>query len=363
MKLAFVGDVMLGDHPVCFGHGVRSQAIKQGLGALLSDASAVFREHDAVIGNLETVLSAQGEEPRNLQALEFRGQPSFAAVLFESGFTALSLANNHILEHGSDAFKETVETLNIQGLQVLGLMGSAQGLDPVPLHREPNVVVLACSMRPEVYAAKNDHYAQPEAATLISEVARQAQTDRVVIVSLHWGREYQSFPSPDQRTLAHALIDAGATLVVGHHPHVMQPVESYSHGLIAYSLGNFLFDSWLPDCKKSKILSVELEGRNIKHWQMHAFRQSAEHLVAKPTAAEAASDLAEFAALCEQWKATAPDALPDEHSYQAKADKAERQYSHSSYAYFLRNLTRYQPWVIRQSIHRALLRKLPRWLS
>lgn len=363
MRLAFVGDIMLGDHPVCFGHGVRSQALRHGLDELLAQAKPLLKQHDAVVGNLETVLSSSGERPRTLQSLEFRGHPCFAAQLRGAGFTALTLANNHILEHGVDAFAETADVLDREGLQVLGLKGGDRGIDPVLLRGSTNVVMLACSLRPEVYAASNNSYSQPDPAALISEVASQVRGGRVVVVTLHWGREYQNFPSPDQKSLAHALIDAGATLIVGHHPHVVQPVETYGNGLIAYSLGNFLFDSWLLDCKKSKVLSVELENGKIKHWQIHAFRQNDQHAIVRPEAGTGESDLSEFVTLCEQWKIATPSSLPNESTYQANADKAERLYSLSSYAYFARNLFRYQPWVIEQSIKRALLRKLPRWRS
>jgi poly-gamma-glutamate capsule biosynthesis protein CapA/YwtB (metallophosphatase superfamily) len=80
-----------------------------------------------------------------------------------------------------------------------------------------------------------------------------------VIVSLHWGIEYMPIPAPSQIDIAHGIIDAGSSVVLGHHPHVLQGIEEYNGAVIAYSLGNFVFSTWLPETRSSVILSISLD--------------------------------------------------------------------------------------------------------
>jgi hypothetical protein len=92
------------------------------------------------------------------------------------------------------------------------------------------------------------------------------------IVSLHWGDEFVPLPSPYQQQLAHRLVDGGANLILGHHPHVLQLVEEYKGALIAYSLGNFIFDQrWGPEVETGVILDVELSPA-IQDWKLHLTR-------------------------------------------------------------------------------------------
>jgi poly-gamma-glutamate synthesis protein (capsule biosynthesis protein) len=80
---------------------------------------------------------------------------------------------------------------------------------------------------------------------------------------MHWGNEYVDRPSPDQIRLAHKIIDSGANMILGHHPHVLQGVEKYHNGVIAYSLGNFIFDMWQDKMKKSMILQCILSKQGV----------------------------------------------------------------------------------------------------
>jgi hypothetical protein len=101
--------------------------------------------------------------------------------------------------------------------------------------------------------------------------AARAQAD-VVVVSLHWGVEYTREPQESQRRIARALIDAGATLVVGHHTHTPQPVERYRQGLIAYSLGNFVFDPVADRAAHGLLLTCTLAKGKVKSYRVRAVR-------------------------------------------------------------------------------------------
>ena len=98
-------------------------------------------------------------------------------------------------------------------------------------------------------------------------VRQVAVRSDLVIVSLHWGTEYMDRPQAAQRQLARALVDAGARLVLGHHPHVVQGVETYHDAVIAYSLGNFVFDQLPPDTRWSVILSIDADAHGVSRWE------------------------------------------------------------------------------------------------
>ncbi len=85
---------------------------------------------------------------------------------------------------------------------------------------------------------------------------------------MHWGAEYKKEPALSQKELAHQIIDSGAKIIIGHHPHVTQPTEEYKNGLIFYSLGNFVFDQpWSEETKKGNIAKIIFEGKNIKSFE------------------------------------------------------------------------------------------------
>jgi poly-gamma-glutamate synthesis protein (capsule biosynthesis protein) len=100
---------------------------------------------------------------------------------------------------------------------------------------------------------------------LTQDIERAKEKAHVVIVSIHWGTEYEQSPTERQRMFAHLAVDSGASLILGHHPHVVQPVEQYKDGYIFYSLGNFVFDQmWSEETRNGLIARIFFEGRQIK---------------------------------------------------------------------------------------------------
>lgn len=108
-----------------------------------------------------------------------------------------------------------------------------------------------------------------DASTVTTAVRAALPQADLVVVMLHFGVEYDTAPSAAQRELAHAAIDAGATLVIGSHPHVLQPVEEHRGGLIAYSLGNFVFDGFEGEASRTALLEVELTAKGVTSWKLH----------------------------------------------------------------------------------------------
>lgn len=207
------------------------------------EVSGFFQEADIRFGNLEGPLSAEGKPVK--KSSMFMGRNAIQA-LSEAGFTVVSLANNHVFDYGARAFHRMVELLEKNGI-----LHAGAGLNITDARRP--AVVEANGLRVAflaygwgfiqcVRAGRLTFGTAPLDRRIIlqdlTEARRQAD---VVIVSVHWGYERELYPLPSHRRLAHKLIDAGADLIIGHHPHVLQGIEMYGRGAIAYSLGNFCF--------------------------------------------------------------------------------------------------------------------------
>ena len=190
--------------------------------------------------------------------------------LIFSGFDVLSVANNHIFDWGADAFLDTISLLRSAGITPVG--GGADTNEA----RRPAIVnrggMRACFLAYSEFAGSSDG-AEPKVAGLnhkemLDDISKMKDECSLVVVSIHWGEEYETSASESQRSRALAMVDAGAKLVVGHHPHVIQEVEMYKGSLIAYSLGNFVFDqNFSEETGKSLMLEVTIKGSDISEFR------------------------------------------------------------------------------------------------
>lgn len=370
MKLVAVGDIMLGDHPVTFGHGVKSMIEKYGEESPFTKVSKLLRGGDVVFGNVEAVLSDQGLVRGNLVSEEFRGAPRFGSMLAAAGFNVVGFANNHCMEHGEDAFVDTVQVLRNNGIRVAGLVDSHGLCDPVKMSTNGvEVIVLSYSLCPENYhKGLSVPYAhQQNFDKVLTEIATFRGRADILLLSLHWGYEYIDYPSPKQVQLAHRLVDeAGVNLIIGHHPHVLQGVERYRDSVIVYSLGNFVFDMWQRPTRDSMAFqaAISKDGRidydlvpiwiNDKRQPeilMGTEREKAFH--------DQMSKLQRLLAVqCLAHDLSNQDVIDDlENDYRKLARKREISHRVSSYLYFLRNLHRYKPAIINQSLFRSIQRR------
>lgn len=359
VSLAAVGDVMLGDHPVCFGHGVRS-AIRKNGPHLFDQVAKCIGEQDVFLANLECVLSDVNHDESRLRSSEFRGDQGSAGLLSLCASNVVSVANNHMLQHGPEAFLDTISVLRQHGVQPVGIY--LDGMSNLVRIDKGNggIAIVAYSFRPEHFCRNNVHYAHCEPDVLLGQLRqlRSNLPDHAIVVSLHWGEEYLTVPSRSQVDLAHQIIDAGATLLVGHHPHVMQGIEPYRDGLIAYSLGNFVFDSWQRLTRESMILSCTFDGAKL-------VSHSILPVLVDRTFSPRVLDTADAKSMHEKIdcysgaiKARSGLLALDEQDYSAVAERAYRRYRMECYGYFVRNLWRYEPRIVFYSLARALLRKV-----
>ena len=221
---------------------------------------------DLRIFNLEAPF-ADGGQPFD-KRFTFRVPTRHAAVLQAGGINAVNLANNHILDYGPAALASTIRVLDSLKIHHFGA-GSKAGCACKPAFVQvgkTTVALLGYSLTfPKEFYARADTpgtcygYADRVARSVRAAVDSGA----VVIVSFHWGTELRETPRRYQRELAHLAVDAGASLVLGHHPHVLQGLELYKGKLIAYSLGNFVFASYSDRARDSGLLRVELLGGRL----------------------------------------------------------------------------------------------------
>ena len=244
-----VGDIIAGDHPHFLGIGVGS-AVKNGL-YVFEHVEKVFAKADIVFGNLEIILSDYGKT-NSYESLILRGKPDFIEQLKRAHFSVLNVSNNHIQQHGKQGLFDTVSVLQQNGIRVVGI----DSLQPQIISSKGiKSGFFGYSLRPEEYASKV-LYSQGNKKKIISDINRIKKKVDYIIISLHWGDEYINLPSISQMNFAHDIIDAGADIILGHHPHVLHPVEKYKEGIIVYSLGNFVSDMCSETTKKSMILKI-----------------------------------------------------------------------------------------------------------
>lgn len=215
----------------------------------LERAAEMFSRHDLVIANLESPLTDHGQSVSGKCTL--RGKPKWASRLQQAGIQVLSLANNHLMDHGPEGLLDTIDNLNEAGIHWLG---AGQNLREAcaPLFMEVGGQKIALIARTSVFVASPSYAGDntPGVArfdfneTLSTLKACRSSADKVILL-LHWGLEHYRYPTPTQRILARQLVEAGADFIIGHHPHVLQGSENIGNGAVAYSLGNFLFDDFV----------------------------------------------------------------------------------------------------------------------
>jgi poly-gamma-glutamate synthesis protein (capsule biosynthesis protein) len=126
-----------------------------------------------------------------------------------------------------------------------------------------SICFLGYNLRPQQYFLDPPLYVEGAFEGINTDIAKLRKNVNIIVISLHWGDEFINRPSPEQIELAHKIIDCGADIILGHHPHILQGVEKYKGKVIAYSLGNFVFDMWQDRLRESMILKMEI-GNNCE---------------------------------------------------------------------------------------------------
>jgi poly-gamma-glutamate synthesis protein (capsule biosynthesis protein) len=222
---------------------------------------------DFVIGNLEGPVSNEGFPLPKM--FTFRFSPDVLRSLKGAGFNILGLANNHSMDYGRKALLDTIEFIKLNAMHPLGAADRAADAAQ-PLYLEKNGIK-AAFLAFSVFPYEGIYYDEDrpgialarDSAGVSERVNAAAARADVMVVSFHWGKEFADYPSKLQIDMAHTAIDAGADLVIGHHPHVLQGIEKYKHGVVLYSLGNFVFDQANPRCRETAIARITLDANGV----------------------------------------------------------------------------------------------------
>lgn len=236
---------------------------------------SILIEKDILFGNLETVLSLDG--PKSEKAVLVYTDPKNVIYLKSLGFDILNLANNHSMDLGELGLNNTLNILHKNGINFIGVINNQ--------YRKKHIILEKNNIRLGFLGYCSCGYTNFKKKIIINSINEKIIKEDIekikrkcdlIIVSLHWGIENIFYPSPKQVKLARKLIDSGAHIILGHHPHVLQGIEQYNGGIIAYSLGNFQFE-YFPQTGSEKnnertnqtiILSLTINRNGIKSYDI-----------------------------------------------------------------------------------------------
>ena len=264
--LLAVGDIML-------DRGVELNIKKNGNGDFQFPFLRIaddLQEADILFGNLEGPISDQGKNVGSIYS--FRADPKAIEGLKYAGFDVLSLANNHMLDYGRDALEDTFKRLKEAGIDYVGGGINEQEAYSLLIKEIKGIKIAFLAytdLGPESWKATEEYSGMAwinnkDMEKIKKDIEKAKEESDILIVSLHSGKEYSTTPSFFQSYFFKICIDAGADIGIGHHPHVVQDVEEYGDGWIAYSLGNFVFDQgFSEETMESCLLRITIKDKKI----------------------------------------------------------------------------------------------------
>ena len=268
IRLVFTGDLLPADRQHTTGIGVGSN-IAKGEYLWSGEIRELFLSADMTVVNLEAPLVNATAESKKAA---FAGKPKIVEEFNRSEITHAHIANNHILEHGEDSWHNTLSLLRGKGIEAVGIQEN-QSSNIVVKEMQGLTMALAGFNAIHDIANPRCYAALTEENVMAALAMNQMQKADIRILMFHWGNEYIHIPSWGQRQLARRCIDGGANIIIGHHPHVIQPVEEYNKGLICYSLGNFLFDMlWSNSVRTGLIMEIKIGQDKSFAWRVHPCR-------------------------------------------------------------------------------------------
>lgn len=258
VKGTVVGDMML-------GRSITNKGSKNNYKNMFSGVSDLWKNSDYVAGNLECVLLDNASDyEKNDKEIHINAETKTANVLKENGFTLVSLANNHLADFKAKGVVNTLDTLDKVGLKHVGAgrnLTEAAEYDIQEINGVKIATIAVSDIIPKDFAARDSKAGILTTKTLkyYQAVKDASEKADLVIANIHWGVEYGMTETEAQQQLARNLINWGVDVVIGSHPHVLQPVEKYGDGIIFYSMGNFVFDQGWSRTKDSMVLNYYVD--------------------------------------------------------------------------------------------------------
>jgi poly-gamma-glutamate synthesis protein (capsule biosynthesis protein) len=232
----------------------------------MHDIAGLFSQADIAFVNLEAPFSDRGRPVHS--GMVFKTEPEMVEALRTAGIDIVSTANNHARDCGAHGLEFTLNWLQKNGIETVGTGPTAELAHAGTILERNQVgfgfLAYTFDQSNGNHADRDNRVAMMDTAAMLEDVKSLRERSDVVIVSMHAGVEYQPKPNLQQRRFARAAIDAGASVVVGHHPHVTQPVEIYGNGVIFYSLGNLAFDQFQrKETQRGLIADLRFSGKRL----------------------------------------------------------------------------------------------------
>lgn len=266
---------ILGVGDVCFSGRLKTVADKKGYDYFFSSFDKVIKSSDLSFLNLETCVT-NIYNPDKRKKFVFRSSPACLTAIKNAGFDAVSIANNHTVDHGKSGFIDTIKNLRNAGIYYSGGGYSIKDAYKPAVFKAKGfeIAFLAFSdVVPPGFAAteKSPGISSAKHETRMMKVVQEySRNYDLTIVSIHWGKELSYYPTARQIRLAHNLVKNGADIVMGHHPHVVQPIEIYDGKVIIYSLGNFVFSPGSDSGRYTMLVRVSFTD-NLKLAKIQVF--------------------------------------------------------------------------------------------
>lgn len=272
LKATFVGDIMM-------GRNVKELGERKGYSTVFDGTRHFWNESDYIVGNFESAILLESEEKytKAEKNIHLETSEEAAEALSKEGFSVVTLANNHATDFSDKGLADTMNTLENNNIKYVG---AGENLENASLYdiTEVNGIKIANIGVSEVVpigaaAGREKGGILTTTDDKYLDVIRDAKTKAdLVVVNVHWGDEYSFVVSKNQKKLAKDIVDAGADIVLGSHPHVVHPIELYEDSIIFYSLGNFVFDQGWSRTKDSMLVNYSIDKNGQGNFEIVPLR-------------------------------------------------------------------------------------------
>lgn len=264
IKILFVGDLM-------FDRYIREVSQKKGNDFIFEKLKSFLAEKDLVVANLEGPITDKksisiGTIPGEKNHLVFTFDPSLASTLNLENIKLVNIGNNHILNFGESGLVQTKNNLGSAGVDFFGYAGQ----------NDNNILVKNINGL-KIGFVNYNQFAAGSLEKTTEDIGKMKTQADIIIVYAHWGTEYQAGVGEKIKTIAHQFVDGGADMVIGSHPHVVEPTEIYRTKKIYYSLGNFIFDQYFSDQTKRGLaaeIRINTKDRSISFNDINLFLET-----------------------------------------------------------------------------------------
>ncbi|MFH1522730.1 MAG: CapA family protein [Patescibacteria group bacterium] len=253
LNFLFFGDMMLDRH---VGEKIRADGLSYIFEKLAGEENRFFQGIDLISANLEGAVTNNGAHYLPVMDYDFAFAPELIQELKNYNFNFFNLANNHFADQGERGIIETRENLDELDFDYIGCQDGKVG--------ECSIKIMDIAGQKIGMAGFSMVYSKLDDGKMTEVVSTLASSTDLVIINIHWGVEYEHYFNKTQQNIAYKLIEAGADIIIGHHPHVAQGMEIYKGKPIFYSLGNFIFDQYFSkDTQEGLAIGINVNNEKF----------------------------------------------------------------------------------------------------